>query len=280
MQFIKGQHFSNLSSTSDDVDIFFMKTEYVNDFFKNCNKNKKFILISHTSDALVTYNPRQYNTMSAELHANANLIPENCIKWFSSMIDCIHDKIVPLPLGIENNFNFENFINNNYQNIEKRTDKLLFVNFKISNNYPERIEAFNSVFDRDFVTITDSMFTSEQLSVPTNPFPYVKKMTNDEFWIQIKSHDFVLCPTGNGPDSHRLWETLYLGSIPIVRRRDNYLLYENKLPILFVDNYSEINKELLQLKKIEIQYKILNNQYDINMLNFEYWEKKIKSELI
>jgi hypothetical protein len=273
MDFIKGKYFSNITS-SNDVDIFFMKTEYVNEFFKNCNKNKKFIIISHTSDALVTFNPRQYNTMPIELHANANLIPENCIKWFSSMVDCVHEKIVPLPLGIENNDNFENFINKNYK-VEKRTDKLLFVNFKISNNYSERIEAFNSIKHKDFVTITDSLFTTEQLSIPTDPFPYVSKIDNDEFWIQVKSHDFVLCPTGNGPDSHRLWETLYLGSIPIVKRRDNYIFYEDKLPIVFVDDYNEINKEFLYQKKIEIDNKIKNNIYDFDMLNFQYWKNKI-----
>jgi hypothetical protein len=28
---------------------------------------------------------------------------------------------------------------------------------------------------------------------------------------------FVLCPRGNGLDTHRFWETLYRGSVPIVR---------------------------------------------------------------
>ena len=31
----------------------------------------------------------------------------------------------------------------------------------------------------------------------------------------IKNHDFVLCPRGNGRDTHRLWETLYLSLIHI-----------------------------------------------------------------
>ena len=29
-------------------------------------------------------------------------------------------------------------------------------------------------------------------------------------------YKFVVAPLGNGPDSHRIWETLYAGSIPII----------------------------------------------------------------
>ena len=84
-----------------------------------------------------------------------------------------------------------------------------------------------------------------------------------------------MCPTGNGPDSHRLWETLYLGSIPIVKRRDNYIFYEDKLPIVFVDDYNEINKEFLVQKYLEIKNKLENSFYNLEMLNFQYWKNKI-----
>jgi hypothetical protein len=37
----------------------------------------------------------------------------------------------------------------------------------------------------------------------------------------------MLCPIGNGLDSHRLWEALHLGCIPITRRITNYIQYED-----------------------------------------------------
>lgn len=36
------------------------------------------------------------------------------------------------------------------------------------------------------------------------------------YLASLRRHDFVACPEGNGVDTHRLWETLYMGGIPIV----------------------------------------------------------------
>ena len=44
---------------------------------------------------------------------------------------------------------------------------------------------------------------------------------------------------GNGFDTHRIWETLYSGSIPIVKRHYAFEYLDN-LPVLYIDNYKDL----------------------------------------
>ena len=49
----------------------------------------------------------------------------------------------------------------------------------------------------------------------------------------LKNNEYILCPTGNGHDTYRLWETLIVGSNPVVNSVDTYLEFRN-LPIYFL----------------------------------------------
>lgn len=70
-------------------------------------------------------------------------------------------------------------------------------------------------------------------------------------WAQ---HKFTVSPRGQQKDCHRFWEALYLGSIPIVLRRDGYYqdlvqhyfqLPEEELPILFVKRWRHVTADFL-----------------------------------
>lgn len=278
IDWIQGNKFCSLQNEN----IIFCSTHEVNNFFKKCQKEKPFILISHNSDGYITDNPRPINTLKTHHHADIRLIPKNLHKWYGCMIESKHEKISSIPIGVENNEHFGNkgeiIKEINKYKIEKKNDKLIYVNFKISNNYLERIQAYNAIKNSNFCTFTDKMFTEQQINPPKEPFPFVNKENYEKFAYEVKSHKFVLCPTGNGLESHRLWETLYLGSIPIVRRNINYSFYEDKLPILMIDNWEEITDKLLEEKYIEIENKQKNFYYKLEMLNFSFWKDLIEKE--
>jgi len=82
----------------------------------------------------------------------------------------------------------------------------------------------------------------------------------------LEDIDFVLCPRGNGIDTHRLWETLYMGSIPIVIYSD---VHKNllDLPILFVNNWNEISYDFL----LEQLSTIKSKTWNMEKLNISYW---------
>ena len=69
----------------------------------------------------------------------------------------------------------------------------------------------------------------------------------DEYFRLTKKYKFIFCSEGNGFENHRIWETLYQGSFPVMLRSEwsvslNYL----KLPILFINTVEELNREILE----------------------------------
>ena len=96
------------------------------------------------------------------------------------------------------------------------------------------------------------------------------------FLQSIRQHDFVLCPRGNGRDTHRLWESLYLGSIPIVKIGElpNQLLCD--YPVWTVNEWREaLNPEL----RARARERILAAVWDVNRLRQSYWNSVIASHL-
>jgi hypothetical protein len=67
---------------------------------------------------------------------------------------------------------------------------------------------------------------------------------HDHYRLTAESK-FVLAPSGLGFDSYRLWETLILGSIPIVESNTGFDRTYSSLPVLVVRNYSDVNPGLL-----------------------------------
>lgn len=57
---------------------------------------------------------------------------------------------------------------------------------------------------------------------------------------------FVLCPSGLGFDTYRLWETLLIGSIPIVESNAGFDRTYSNLPVLVVRNFGDVTPQLLR----------------------------------
>ena len=85
---------------------------------------------------------------------------------------------------------------------------------------------------------------------------------------------FVICPEGNGIDTHRMWEALYLRTIPIIKKNmiSNFIK-EAKIPVLILNKWSDLSKlDEKQLQKFYFsKKKLFNNRY----LFQEYWKKRI-----
>eukprot|EP01032_Pedospumella_encystans_P012554 gene12554-14518_t len=85
---------------------------------------------------------------------------------------------------------------------------------------------------------------------------------------------FVLCPSGLGFDTYRLWETLLVGSIPVVESNPGLDRTYSNLPVLVVRNYSDLTPELLQraypcfLRHAhQYNYKHLTQSYWLNLID-------------
>lgn len=144
------------------------------------------------------------------------------------------------------------------ENHEKRN--LAYLNFNISNYPSERQIVWNNFHNLDWV------FTGQI----DNTIDGRTKFLRD-----IKSSKFVFCPRGNGVDTHRLWESLYMGSIPIVKYDKAHHLVTD-LPIIFIDSWDKIDQEFLENKYDEF----IKKDWNFDKLKISYWTNLIKLHII
>jgi hypothetical protein len=188
--------------------------------------------------------------------------------------DGLFPKIIQLPLGITNNTNESDLHNISgncdmmiyvFQNFKKERKNTVYLNFSVETYSSERKHVYNLFCNKPWVTVDKSVFTFQG---------------RECFLRQLRNHDFVLCPRGNGIDTHRLWETLYMGSFPIVKktRAFSQFIEENDLPICWINEWEDVTLEFLS-KEYERLTNPSNN-WNYNKLKMSYWEKIIASCLL
>lgn len=184
-------------------------------------------------------------------------------KWYAVNNMTTKDNVSTIPLGLTNDCDDSNYhrIFGNIesmidilQNSNDTKDNLLYMNFSINTN-PDRVLIYNLFDNENWVLKGSNNPTFE------GRLEYLKEINNSKF---------ILCPEGNGIDTHRLWEALYMRSIPIVKYRPMFEDFTH-LPILFINNWSDINSEFLEYMYNEIS----NKEYDFSCLKMSYWVNKL-----
>ena len=92
-------------------------------------------------------------------------------------------------------------------------------------------------------------------------------------WKNMTNYAFVLSPFGNGLDCHRTWEALLCGCIPIVRTKVFQELFYG-LPVLIVEDWANVTKELLEKTIHEFKIKHENNEFRYEKLTLEYYRQQ------
>lgn len=92
------------------------------------------------------------------------------------------------------------------------------------------------------------------------------KATRDICWKNMVQYAFVVSPHGNGLDCHRTWESLALGSIPIVKTSGIDSLFDD-LPVWIVQDWSEVTTENMKKKMFEFS----NKNFNYDKLTLAYW---------
>lgn len=105
---------------------------------------------------------------------------------------------------------------------------------------------------------------------------HLNALTPSEHRKSLAKFGFVACPPGNGEDTHRTWEAMYLKSIPIVLSSAlTDKCSELGLPVWIIDSYDE----LINLNEPELieKYNSMKSKFDSPALWMKYWEAAIKS---
>ena len=98
-----------------------------------------------------------------------------------------------------------------------------------------------------------------------------------DFFSQIRCSRFVLCPSGQGWDTYRIWEALILGAIPIVEFSPGWIRVLDDLPALIVKDFTELTPMLLLKEYERIARK--PRRYNFKRLTTQWWIDRIAAML-
>jgi len=251
---------NKLASLHNNDTIFFCKTVYVLDDFKFISSlDNDVILITGNSDYPIT----------DSLICKA---PSNIKKWFAQNAVSDTSLLESLPIGLENKIEFcrnghgvgypermtikEKLLSRDTSSI--RPHKNIYANFNVSTNPSYRLNTKNICLQNSDIDWEDYSLTLEQ-------------------WFDtLLEYKMVVCPIGNGLDTHRLWEVLYSNRIPITIKTGNFKLYElyKNLPVIVLNNLDDLRDTSLIMSYYE---QIQSHQYDTKILSADYWKSKILS---
>jgi uncharacterized protein YaeQ len=164
----------------------------------------------------------------------------------------------PIPIGLENAWRVQNGRKSNFDIEKKITSEKVFRvmwTFNIETNLEIRQQAAAHLVN---IKVADHLH-------------YIKPKDHAR---SLKKYAFVASPPGNGLDTHRTWEALYLNCVPIVLRSHmTEEFYSYGLPLWIVDSYKEL--ESLDEIKLEKRYKEISHKFKSEAIWMDYWIRKI-----
>ena len=173
----------------------------------------------------------------------------NTIFWIQNYTGTKQDRFTILPIGVKDDYEFD--IEKNY----------LFGISYASNTGGFRVEFIEFLNDH------------EEMKSYCTP-----KVSQDVYYKTLSQFYFNVCPMGNGFDTHRFWECLMVGTIPIIKSHDyfdNLLHQYPNLPVVVVRSWEQL-PQLIEKLSLE-KYNELFQNANLDIITSEFWENKIKS---
>jgi len=247
---------NNFSHLHNGTTIIFCKTDFILQEFSNIEAlEHDVIFITGNSDYCIT----------DDLVQKA---PKNIKSWFCQNKLSEHPLLTALPLGVENTVPcFREGHGYVWPHALEKPEclthpasipiKEVYANFRIETNPPHR-SAVKSIIDDpscNYISWKDSTLSYK------------------EFVHDILNHKAVVCAQGNGlGDNHRIYETLYLGRVPLTFNKFQYEMLHHKYPVVLINDLEELkNKE-------EIMRRVMECKTNTKYLKFKYWEEMILDE--
>ena len=247
--------FTSKEDFNIDNDYVFCKTEYLQTLAQYVSNHvirlpHQFKLFTHNSDI---------NIDDKAIDVVLNWFP-NMGHWYTQNLLVQHDKVSPIPIGLANpkwsHGNVDRF--NKIMNEIHEKSNLVYVNFNVNTNPQARNYCLQQIDH-----VVNTKYPNWTSISDHNSFV---DSTQNDYLRDIKKSYFVVSPDGNGKDCHKTWESIYMGSIPIVT--DSYFARRFKqlgIPIYIIDDWNQFSSLNLST---ELYYAIWNN-FDIKELNLE-----------
>ena len=183
-----------------------------------------FILITHNSDINIVKDPLVFFILNHPL----------VVCWYAQNVCLKYPKLRPLPIGIANSqwshgdlSVFEPFIRNDSVIMK---EEYIYMNFNVDTS-PLLREECKRICESKGIAFLELVSFQEHIS-------------------RLSKYKYCICPGGNGVDTHRLWECLYVKTVPIMLKTEFSLLIVEyyKLPVILLDSWESLDIKLLDCK--------------------------------
>lgn len=197
---------------------------------------RPFVLVTHNSAHTITPVHEEDRKRGVACPVIYLLGHPKVLRWHSSNVNHDHPKLKPLPLGIANpqHPHGSSVVLAHVASLRVPQTECAYVNFNVSTRPEERNACLERARDKGYK------------EAPTTSLPF------EDYVRELAIHRHCFCPAGYALDTHRLWECLYLGVIPIVRRSAFVkLLDRHVIPnmMFIVDSWDDVPGDAAELDK-------------------------------
>lgn len=207
-------------------DLVFLNIDYIEDFVNYLSLNtpkNKFILVTQNSDR--DFTETMFN--SVEKFTNKILAVNSSVS---------SSKMIKTPLGF-NDHSTEVLENEDFSFNHK--ENFVYVNFQ-THHQPDRPKCLNYFKQFDWVEVENGLLPLK------------------DYYNKLRTFKYSICPRGTGVDTHRIYESLLYGVIPLVKTSFLDDLYKD-LPVIIVNEWEDVN------------YDFLYENYETNLSNYFDW---------
>ncbi len=229
-------------------DIIFVNSIIIDIFFNTIHEkiNSNYILITHNSDFYIDKKTTSY-------------ADEKIIHWFAQNLVAESTKLISfIPIGLENRRRMKHGRKKWFKSIKSNKTSSVLLSFNEYNNFSERSLVKKAL--------------SRNKNIDSIDFE-----NTEDYFNNLRKYKFVVCPEGNGPDTHRTWEALLLNTVPIFKlTKFTENLNNSGIPGIYLNNWEDLNK--ISNKELDAMYKELTKVNISKYAHFDFWKEIIQKK--
>lgn len=229
------------SKTGSGVIVVYVDVHIQVKFFQTCFEkiNAPIVLVTHNGDPYVPHPDVAHHLDSSKL-----------VHWFGQNCAMSHSKLSCIPIGLENQYLGPGFSKGSHGTLPELLIGMMLthsLHHPAINALTTKLEHTWAMFDRGTHGVErDPLWELLTRTISHDHVTWIERggdrMPVNAYWRHLTSMAAMICPRGNGLDTHRAWESLYLGRMTITKHSSLDEQWSN-LPVLLLNDWKQLLNE-------------------------------------